>query len=147
MDFLNVSSQAQTPEAVRRVPDAEAPKGKPWFFWINYNDPHHPWDADARQGRPGQDQVLPPHLPDLPGVRDDLARYCGEIERADRSFGEAMSILRKHAAKRRTRWWSSWATTAWRFRMAKVAVRSRLERAADRALARHASSRAVNDRR
>ena len=31
---------------------------------------------------------------DLPGVRSDLANYCGEIERADRTFGELMSILK-----------------------------------------------------
>jgi len=31
----------------------------------------------------------------MPGVRDDLSRYCGEIERADRSCADAMAVLRK----------------------------------------------------
>src|SRR5262249_36214005 len=45
---------------------------------------------------------LPPHLPDLPGVRKDLARYCGEIERADRTFGEQLAVLRKHGQEANT---------------------------------------------
>ncbi len=94
VDFLDISNQLTT---VRLFDDflAKRPKERPWFFWINYNDPHHPWDANAGKVDPAKVKV-PGHLPDLPGVRDDLARYCGEIERADRSFGEAMDVLRKH---------------------------------------------------
>jgi arylsulfatase A-like enzyme len=35
-------------------------------------------------------------------VRGDLARYCGEVERADRSFAEAMAVLRKHGQEANT---------------------------------------------
>ena len=94
VDFLDVSSQGPTPKLFDQFL-GKVPKGRPWFFWINYNDPHHPWDRDAGHVDPAGIK-LPPQLPDLPGVRDDLARYCGEIERADRSFAEAMSVLRKH---------------------------------------------------
>jgi N-sulfoglucosamine sulfohydrolase len=94
VDFLDVSSQGPTPKLLDQFL-GQVPKGRPWFFWINYNDPHHPWDRDAGHVDPAAIK-LPPQLPDLPGVRDDLARYCGEIERADRSFAEAMSVLRKH---------------------------------------------------
>ena len=76
----------------RRPPSFEefldkAPKGKPWFFWMNYSDPHHVWDANAGKVDPAKIK-LPPHLPDLPGVREDLARYCGEVERADGLFAQ-----------------------------------------------------------
>jgi N-sulfoglucosamine sulfohydrolase len=94
VDFLDVSSQGPTPQLFDQFL-GKVPKGHPWFFWINYNDPHHPWDKDAGHVDPAKIK-LPAHLPDLPGVRDDLARYCGEIERADRSFAVAMSVLRKH---------------------------------------------------
>lgn len=92
VDFLNVSNQTQTPTLFQEFL-GKAPKGKPWFFWINFNDPHHPWDSDAGKVDPAKIK-LPAHLPDLPGVRNDLARYCGEIERADRTFGELMNILK-----------------------------------------------------
>jgi N-sulfoglucosamine sulfohydrolase len=97
VDFMDISSQGPTPELFDKFL-TEAPKDRPWFFWINYNDPHHPWDRDAGHVDPAKIK-LPPHLPDLPGVRDDLARYCGEVERADRSFADAMAVLRKHNAE------------------------------------------------
>jgi N-sulfoglucosamine sulfohydrolase len=100
IDFLNVSGQPQTPIQFERFL-TQKPAGKPWFFWINYGDPHHPWDADAGKVDPAK-IVLPPHLPDLPGVRNDLARYCGEVERADRLFGEAMSVLRGRGEEENT---------------------------------------------
>src|SRR5581483_1507278 len=94
VDFLDISSQGPTPQLFDKFLTGR-PNDRPWFFWINYNDPHHPWDRDAGHVDPAKIK-LPPHLPDLPGVRDDLARYCGEIERADRSFSAAMDVLRKH---------------------------------------------------
>ncbi|HEY3439570.1 MAG TPA: sulfatase [Paludibaculum sp.] len=94
VDFLDISSQAQTTGLFDQFLTA-APASRPWFFWANYSDPHHPWDKETVPRDRARVQV-PPHLPDLPGVRDDLARYGGEIERADRSFGELMSVLRKH---------------------------------------------------
>jgi arylsulfatase A-like enzyme len=100
VDFMDISSQGPTPELFDKFL-GQAPAGRPWFFWINYNDPHHPWDSDAGHVDPAKIK-LPPHLPDLPGVRDDLSRYCGEIERADRSFGDAMAVLRKHGQEANT---------------------------------------------
>lgn len=100
IDFLNISSQAPTPKLFDEFL-TQAPSGRPWFFWINYNDPHHPWDSDAGKVDPKKIR-LPTHLPDLPGVRDDLSRYCGEVERADRSFAEAMGVLRKHNMEENT---------------------------------------------
>src|SRR5689334_3123527 len=100
VDFLNISSQAPTPGLFDEFLK-KRPAGRPWFFWINYNDPHHPWDQDAGHVDPAK-IVLPPHLPDLPGVRNDLARYCGEIERADQSFAAAMAVLRQHREEENT---------------------------------------------
>jgi arylsulfatase A-like enzyme len=68
-----------------------APKDKPWFFWLGFSDPHHPWNTRARQGAPDPATIeLPPQLPDLPGVRGDLARYLAEIEHLD---GDVQSVL------------------------------------------------------
>jgi arylsulfatase A-like enzyme len=92
--FLDISAQGRTPERFDQFLN-QAPKGKPWFFWVNFSDPHHPWDMDAGSVDPKKIRV-PRHLPDLPGVREDLAAYSAEIERADRSFAEIIAVLRKH---------------------------------------------------
>lgn len=71
-----------------------APKGKPWFFWLGFSDPHHPWDMKAPEGVPDAAKLsLPPHLPDLPGVRSDLARYLAEVEHLDRDVQSVLDTL------------------------------------------------------
>jgi arylsulfatase A-like enzyme len=74
---------------------AAAPAGKPWFFWLGFSDPHHVWDADASPlGLPDAKKLtLPPHLPDLPEMRGDLARYLAEIERLDRDVQSVLDLL------------------------------------------------------
>jgi arylsulfatase A-like enzyme len=91
--FLDTSPQQQTAGTFTKFLDS-VPDGKSWFFWMNYSDPHHPWDKDASAVDPAHIQI-PSSLPDLPGVRDDLSRYCGEIERADGWFGETENVLRR----------------------------------------------------
>ena len=82
-----------------------APKGKPWFFWLGFSDPHHVWDADASPHATPPDPAkltLPPHLPDLPGVRSDLARYLAEIERLDRDVQSVLDILKTRGLEKDT---------------------------------------------
>lgn len=69
----------------------KAPQGKPWFFWLGFSDPHHAWTTQGKRGALDPKKLtLPPHLPDLPGVRGDLARYLAEIEHLD---GDVQSVL------------------------------------------------------
>jgi arylsulfatase A-like enzyme len=95
VDYLDISPQGGTAQRFEEFL-GRVPNGRPWFFWINYSDPHHPWDRDAGSVNPEKVRV-PRHLPDLPGIREDLAAYSSEIERADRLFGEAMSVLRQRS--------------------------------------------------
>ncbi len=68
-----------------------APQGKPWFFWLGFSDPHHVWNTQGPRGVPDPARLtLPPHLPELPGVRSDLARYIAEVEHLD---GDVQSVL------------------------------------------------------
>src|SRR4030095_10977301 len=46
VDFINNGAQGQTHRFFDQFL-SQKPSGKPWFFWINYSDPHHVWDADA----------------------------------------------------------------------------------------------------
>ena len=71
-----------------------AQRGKPFFLTVGYSDPHRAGDPSQfgntrdwpevprRRYRPGDVQI-PSHLPDLPGVREDLAQYYEAVSRMD----------------------------------------------------------------
>jgi N-sulfoglucosamine sulfohydrolase len=96
VDWLDRNSpRAQTKAKVTEFLD-KVPSGKQFFLWVNFNDPHHVWDRDAiPQPHDPAKIPLPVHLPDLPGMRDDLARYHDEIARMDEEFQWVMDILDK----------------------------------------------------
>jgi arylsulfatase A-like enzyme len=94
MDFMDRSgSREKTPEIVEQFLK-QVPAGRPFFFWVNFNDPHHVWDANAVS--PPYDPAqfpVPGWLPDLPGVRHDLARYSGEVARVDEEVKWVLEAL------------------------------------------------------
>jgi arylsulfatase A-like enzyme len=96
VDYLDRGSpRAQTVARVNEFFDRR-PKDKPFFLWVNFNDPHHVWDRNAiPQPHDPKKLVLPRYLPDLPGVREDLARYCDEVARMDEEFQWVMDLLEK----------------------------------------------------
>jgi arylsulfatase A-like enzyme len=60
---------------------------------VNFSDPHHVWNA-AAEFRPDPAALkLPAHWPDLPGVREQLADYCAEVNRLDRSIKAVLDLL------------------------------------------------------
>jgi arylsulfatase A-like enzyme len=81
----------------------KAPVGKPFFMWLNFSDPHHVWDTKVpgMQHDPAQ-LTLPPHLPDLPGVRGDLARYLDEVTHMDSLFENVLGVLRRRGEEDNT---------------------------------------------
>jgi arylsulfatase A-like enzyme len=95
VDFLDSSGQQNLEARFHEFFDKRR-AGQPYFLWANFNDPHHVWDADAVQPPIDPAKVkVPPHLPDLPGVRADLARYLGEVSRADGLFQRLIEIVRQ----------------------------------------------------
>jgi arylsulfatase A-like enzyme len=80
-----------------------APRDQPWFFWLGFSDPHHPWNARGADGVPDPAKLtLPPQLPDLPGVRGDLARYLAEIEHLDGDVQSVLDVLEARGLADRT---------------------------------------------
>ncbi len=77
---------------------ADVPANKPFCFWFGSLDPHRPYEENAR--RPGDIDlakiVVPPHLPDTPEVRADIADYLWEIRRFDREVGDLLALLQKN---------------------------------------------------
>lgn len=101
-DFVDVSNPDFYNARVNEFLDKK-PAGKPFFLWLNYVDPHYPWDANALT--PGHDPAklpLPKYLPDLPGVRSTLVRYYDEIGRVDGQFQATLDIVEKRGFKDNT---------------------------------------------
>jgi N-sulfoglucosamine sulfohydrolase len=92
VDFLNRCPDAEVADQLAAFLDKK-PENKPFFMWANFSDPHHPWNAPA-QFRPDPASLkLPAHFPDLPGVREQLADYCSEVNRLDRTIASVLEVL------------------------------------------------------
>ena len=76
--------------------------GKPFYFMVNSHDPHRPYcnpekltrgaAMPSRTYQPSEVKV-PGFLPDLPGVRAELAHYLNSTRRLDDTFGKVMQAL------------------------------------------------------
>ncbi|MPY90228.1 MAG: sulfatase-like hydrolase/transferase [Luteitalea sp.] len=77
---------------------ADREPGQPFCFWFGPTNVHRKWirgsgkalwgiDPDELEGR------LPPFLPDVPAVREDLADYFGEIRAFDEALGRLLAKL------------------------------------------------------
>ncbi len=77
------------------------PRDRAFFLWAASTDPHRPYQPDAiAKPHVAGDAVLPPYLPDVQQVRDDLALYYDEITRLDGAIGEVLDELRRQSAAR-----------------------------------------------
>ena len=91
MDFVDVSPAPRVHERVTEFLERK-PAGKPFFLWVNFSDPHHPWDAKADEPDPASLKV-PAHWPDTAAMRRQLATYCGEVNRLDRQIQQVLDAL------------------------------------------------------
>jgi N-sulfoglucosamine sulfohydrolase len=96
VDFLDVNSpREKTVEVVNKFLD-KVPARKPFFLWVSFNEPHHPWDRPAPGAPTDPAKVtVPAYLPDIPEIRRDLARYYDEVAAMDEEFQWVMDILDK----------------------------------------------------
>jgi arylsulfatase A-like enzyme len=96
VDFLDrASPRAMTEKRVNEFFD-KRPANRPYFLWVNFDDPHFPWD-NIPNGINAQKLRVPGFLPDLPGVREDLRRYYDEVQRVDGEFQLTLDTIRKRA--------------------------------------------------
>ena len=99
-NYMDSSNQEMVPARMKDFFD-QRPKDQPYFLWVGFNDPHHPWNTGKHPPDPATLKV-PGFLPDLPGVRDDLSRYMGEIEHADDDFQTVLDIVKDRAGLENT---------------------------------------------
>jgi N-sulfoglucosamine sulfohydrolase len=79
-------------------------EGKPFLLIVGYSDPHRAaenfgntrtWPEVTRAIYDPAKVIVPPHLPDLPEVRRDLAQYYESISRLDSGIGLLLDALRE----------------------------------------------------
>ncbi|MBN2508022.1 MAG: sulfatase-like hydrolase/transferase [Verrucomicrobia bacterium] len=92
LDYVNQGSDSQAVEQMKEFLDRR-PDGRPFCLWLNFSDPHHPWTAPEADRPDPASLRLPAHWPDLAGVRAQLADYCAEVNRLDRSVGAVLEVL------------------------------------------------------
>ena len=79
------------------------PEGQPFFLWLAALDPHRPYDEGILDRPHTVSEVrVPPTLPDLPEVRQDLALYYDEITRLDRYVGKILDAVHQQGISRNT---------------------------------------------
>ncbi len=94
-DYVDATGQGNIGKTMTEFFD-KCPKEKPFCLWVNFSDPHHPWDS-GKNPPAAATLTVPGFLPDLPGVRKDLSAYMGEIESADDEFQRVMDIVKTRA--------------------------------------------------
>jgi len=86
---------------------AARPAGAPFCYWFGPTNTHRSWtrgsgkalwgiDPDSLRGK------MPPYLPDVPEIREDLADYLGEAAAFDASIGVIVDELKKAGEFERT---------------------------------------------
>jgi arylsulfatase A-like enzyme len=73
---------------------------KPFFYWFGPTNVHRKWIKGSGRALWGIDPAnlegkLPPFLPDVPEIREDLADYFGEIAAFDTALGVLQDELRR----------------------------------------------------
>jgi arylsulfatase A-like enzyme len=94
VDFLNGCGDPAVADTFAAFLDKK-PTDKPFFMWANFSDPHHAWNAPAEFRPDPASLKVPAHWPDLPGVREQLADYCAEVNRVDRTVSGVLDVLQK----------------------------------------------------
>jgi arylsulfatase A-like enzyme len=91
-DVVQGGSDAQAVEQAAAFLEGR-PRDKPFCLWVNFSDPHHAWTAPASYRPDPASLKLPVHVPDLPGVREQYADYCAEVNRVDETAGKVLALL------------------------------------------------------
>ena len=99
-NYVDSSGQESVPARMNEFFD-QRPKDAPYFLWVGFSDPHHAWTSGKNPPDPAKLKV-PGFLPDLPGVREDLSRYEGEIEHCDGDFQRVLDIVKERAGLENT---------------------------------------------
>ena len=89
-------------QRVLKLPEIErfitADARTPFFLYYATNEPHRPFRHDPEDRVDPKQVVVPPWLPDLPEVREELALYYASVRSVDKTFGAIMDALKRAGA-------------------------------------------------
>ncbi|MFS8616189.1 MAG: sulfatase [Solitalea sp.] len=94
VDFLHTGLDEDNLETMNYFLD-QVPKGRPFFLWMNYSNPHRPFTAPAGFQPDPAHLVLPPDYPDTKKLRNDLAAYYAEVQQLDEWVGQVLEELKQ----------------------------------------------------
>ncbi len=98
-------------QGFKKLINSAEDQGAPFFLVANSADPHRPFHGDPIEANgwffgykkvtlkepsriySADEVTVPPELPDLPGIREDLARYASSVRRLDDTVGACMEVL------------------------------------------------------
>lgn len=83
----------------------DAPKDRPWFFWLGFQEPHRAYEegSHVRFGKkPSDVDRVPAYWPDNATVRGDMLDYAVEVEHLDAHLGKVLEQLRAKGELDRT---------------------------------------------
>ena len=82
----------------------QAPKDKPFCFWVGSHFPHrnYPPGSGVGSGMRLQDVSVPPFLPDTPEVRGDILDYYFAAEQFDKQLGAVLNTLEAYGRAENT---------------------------------------------
>lgn len=101
VDFLNQCPDDQVATQLSGFLDKK-PADKPFFMWANFSDPHHVWTTGASLRPDPASLKLPAHFPDLPGMREQLADYCAEVNHLDQTIAGVLDVLKSKGLYEKT---------------------------------------------
>jgi arylsulfatase A-like enzyme len=67
---------------------------RPLFAQIGFFEPHRPFPHEGTAPRAPDEITIPPYLPDIPAVRNDLAEFEASIVSVDKAFGRVIKAIR-----------------------------------------------------
>ena len=72
-----------------------ADPSQPFFLYFCTVEPHRPFERDGSDEFHPAGVIVPPYLPDTPECRQELARYYGSVQRADKGLVRLIEILKQ----------------------------------------------------
>lgn len=73
-----------------------AKRGKqpgPFFAEVCFGEPHRPFPHADVQAQGPEKATVPPWLPDIPAVREDLSNFEASVSSADKAFGRVLGAI------------------------------------------------------
>ncbi|UCC22091.1 MAG: sulfatase [Planctomycetota bacterium] len=67
----------------------------PFFLYFCTTEPHRPFRREGSDTFDPKDVIAPRYLPDTPACREELAKYYGSVQRADKGLLRLIEILKQ----------------------------------------------------